>query len=137
MSGVFVDTSAWLALADKRDKYHAMATAVYPHLLQQNPRLVTTNLVVAETFTLIRHRLGYKPGIHFLRSLRQSQRLVRVYADESLEVEAEQILGQYVDQDFSLTDAVSFVVMRGHELDQAFAFDHHFQVMGFSLTPTT
>lgn len=137
MSGVFVDTGAWLALADRRDKYHGVATAVYPQLLQQQPRLVTTNLVIAESYALIRYRLGYEPGIRFLRSLRQSQRLVRLYADDAAEMAAEQLLEKYADQDFSLVDAVSFMVMRQHELTQVFAFDHHFQVMGFTLVVTS
>jgi len=132
MSGVFVDSSAWLALADRRDKFHETAAAVYPQLLQHQPRLVTTNLIIAESFALIRYRLGYEPGIRFLRSLRQSQRLVRLYADETVELVAEQLLEKYADQDFSLVDAVSFVVMRQNELAQVFAFDHHFQVMGFT-----
>lgn len=137
MSGVFVDTSAWLALADRRDKYHAAATAVYPQLLQQHPRLITTNLVIAESYALVRYRLGYEPGIRFLRSLRQSQRLVRLYTDDATELAAEQLLEKYADQDFSLVDAVSFVVMRQQELIQVFAFDHHFQVMGFTLVVTS
>ncbi|MBX3055291.1 MAG: PIN domain-containing protein [Anaerolineae bacterium] len=126
-------TGAWLALADRRDKYHGVATAVYLQLLQQHPRLVTTNLVIAESYALIRYRLGHEPGMRFLRSLRQSQRLVRLYADEAAELDAEQLLEKYADQDFSLVDAVSFVVMRQHELTQVFAFDHHFRVMGFTL----
>ena len=137
MSGVFVDTGAWLALADRRDKYHGAATAVYPQLLQQHPRLVTTNLVIAESYALIRYRLGHEPGIRFLRSLRQSQRLLHLYPDETVELAAEQLLEKYADQDFSLVDAVSFVVMRQHELAQVFAFDHHFQVMGFTLVVTS
>ncbi len=133
MNAVFVDSGAWLALADRRDKYHAAATAVYPQLLHQFPRLVTTNLVVAESFNLIRRRLGYEPGIRFLRSLRQSPRLTWVYANEPLELEAETILQEYADQDFSLVDAVSFAFMRQQEIAHVFGFDHHFQVMGFTL----
>lgn len=106
---------------------------MYPQLLQQHPRLVTTNLVIAESYALIRYRLGHEPGMRFLRSLRQSQRLVRLYADDAAELDAEQLLEKYADQDFSLVDAVSFVVMRQHELTQVFAFDHHFRVMGFTL----
>ncbi|HRQ41105.1 MAG TPA: PIN domain-containing protein [Chloroflexota bacterium] len=133
MSGVFVDTGAWLALADRRDKYHGAATAVYPQLLQQHPRLITTNLVIAESYALIRYRLGYQPGIRFLRSLRQSQRLARLYTDETVELAAEQLIEKYADQDFSLVDAASFVVMRQHNITEVFAFDHHFLVMGFTL----
>lgn len=137
MNEIFVDSGAWLALADRRDRYHETAVTTYPQLLRQTPRFVTTNLVIAESYNLIRRRLGYEPGISFLQSLRQTSRLVRVYSDERLEIEAEEILKQYTDQTFSLVDAVSFAVMQQRSLNQVFAFDSHFQVMGFTLLPTT
>lgn len=136
MSEIFVDSGAWLALADRRDRYHETAVAVYPQLLRQIPRLVTTNLVIAETYNLIRRRLGYEAGIKFLQSSRQTSRLVRVYSDADLEIAAEEILQQYADQTFSFVDAVSFAVMKQRDLEQVFAFDHHFQVMGFTLLPS-
>jgi predicted nucleic acid-binding protein len=40
-------------------------------------------------------------------------------------------LARFADQKFSLTDAVSFEVMRRRSLRHAFAFDAHFQVAGF------
>lgn len=137
MNEIFVDSGAWLALADRRDRYHETAVATYPQLLGQVPHLVTTNLVIAETYNLVRRRLGYEPGISFLRSLRQTSRLIRVYSDEHLEMAAEEILHQFSDQTFSFVDAVSFSVMQQRGLDHAFAFDHHFQVMGFTLLPGT
>ena len=135
MAEIFVDTGAWLALADKRDQYHKAATAVYPQILHQYPRLITTNLVIAETYNLIRRRLGHQAGISFLSSLRQTSRLKRIYTNDAATSQAEAILKQYNDQDFSLVDAVSFVVMHEQNSTQVFAFDHHFQVMGFNLVP--
>ena len=135
MQEIFVDSGAWLALADKRDQYHGRATAVYPQLLGQSNRLITTNLVVAESYNLIRRRLGYEPGMRFLQSLRQSSRLERVYADMELEIAGEAILQQYNDQKFSLVDAISFALMQHRGIQQTFAFDSHFQVMGFEMLP--
>lgn len=109
--------------------------AVYPNVLQQWKRLVTTNLVIAETYNLIRRRLGHMPAINFLDSLRQSSRLIKVYSDHALESEAESILRRYLDQDFSLVDAVSFALMRTRAITQAFAFHQHFLVVGFTLVP--
>lgn len=136
MNEIFVDSGAWLALADRRDKFHAVAVDSYPRLLRQPIRLVTSNLVVAESYNLISRRLGHEPGIRFLKSLRGSSRLLRVYADDSVTIEAETVLAQYEDQDFSLVDAVSFTLMRQRGIEQVFAFDYHFQVMGYTLLPT-
>jgi predicted nucleic acid-binding protein len=39
------------------------------------------------------------------------------------------------DQDFSYTDAVSFVVMKQYGITEAFSFDKHFVTAGFTLIP--
>ena len=51
---LFVDTSIWYAAADKSDLSNARAKAV----LGGGEPLVTTDHVLIETWTLIRHRLG-------------------------------------------------------------------------------
>jgi uncharacterized protein len=109
---VFVDTGASVALADTDDQYHSIAVGAYAPLLRQVDSLVTTNLVIAESYTLIRRRLGHRPGIRFLETLRTTQRLIKVYSDSVLEADAEATLRHYADQSFSFTDAVSFAVVR-------------------------
>lgn len=132
---VFVDTGAWLALADTSDHLHQTAQKIFALLLRGGSQLVTTNLVVAETYTLIRRRVGHKAAIRFLQSIRSSPRLERVYINADVELQAEAILQQYADQDFSYVDAVSFAVMRGRGMKSAFAFDRHFLLTGFLLIP--
>jgi len=134
---IFVDTGAWLAVSDARDSYHAVAVERYRRLLREALPLVTTNLVTAEAYIAIRRTGGHPPAIRFLQFLRQSSRLTKVYSDATLEVAAEGLLAQYVDQDFSFADAVSFVVMRRRGIEEAFAFDHHFRTAGFTLLPTS
>jgi len=46
-------------------------------------------------------------------------------------------LERFDDQDFSLTDAVSFAVMTKRGIREALALDRHFCVAGFSVLPTT
>lgn len=132
---IFVDTGAWIAISDHRDQHHVAATGVYPRLLQQYRALVTTNLVIAETYVMIRRVGGYKPAMRFLDSIRRSSRILKIYSDEVLEEQAEGILRRYDDQDFSFTDAVSFAVMGQRGITEAFAFDRHFLIAGFTLVP--
>lgn len=132
---IFVDTGAWIALADADDQYHPSAQTVYLDLLKQRRQLITTNLVVSEAYIAIRRTLGHTQAMAFLKSVRTSPRIARIYADAALEDQAIQILEKYDDQEFSYVDAISFATMRQRKLTHAFAFDKHFSTAGFVRVP--
>jgi len=132
---LFVDTGAWYALADSSDQHHNEAVEIYPKLLSSYHPLKTTNLIIAETYILIRRGIGYQASIAFLENISSSPRVVKIYSDSILEEAAESILRQYQDQDFSYTDAVSFAVMKQYGITEAFCFDKHFVTAGFTLIP--
>jgi predicted nucleic acid-binding protein len=132
---VFVDSGAWLALAHSRDQYHGRASEIYPCLLAESRRLLTTNLVVAECHSLLLKYKGRGPALLFLETIGQSPRIEQVHATADIETKAIEILRQHQDQDFSLTDAVSFAIMKQRGIRTAFAFDSHFAAAGFTLVP--
>lgn len=134
MTLLFVDTSAWLALVNERDKWHSEAVEAYPNLLKTYD-LVTTNHILAETYELTRRRLGHAKVSFFVQQLHQSPRLQIVYTERDAELQAVSLLRQYADQNFSYVDAVSFALMQTWEIGQAFTFDAHFLVMGFERLP--
>ena len=127
-----MDTSAWFALADASDEWHQRARDAYPLLLKDG-RLITTNLVLAETYTLMRYALGWSNAIAFLDLIKSSPRIEVTRADGETEDVALAILRQYRDQRFSYTDGVSFAVMKALSLEEAFTFDRHFATAGFRM----
>ena len=58
---------------------------------------MTTNLVIAEAYAMIRRHTGYQPAIGFLDSIRQASRLTKIYSDAALEAEAEKTLRRYAE----------------------------------------
>jgi uncharacterized protein len=122
---VFLDSSANLAIIDANDANHSAAIAIRRGLVSSRSRLLTTNYILDESYTLIMSELGTRVGLLFLRDIRQSVITIhRVSASD--EVRAEQILAQYRDHTFSYTDAVSFAVMERFRITTAFAFDRDF-----------
>ena len=75
-------------------------------------RLLTTTLVVSDTYIALRLRVSHSAAVRFLDALQASPRIVRVVVGRPLEVAAENLLRQFADHRFSYTDAVSFSVMR-------------------------
>jgi predicted nucleic acid-binding protein len=132
---LFVDTGAWLAVIDPKDQYHQPASTFYRQVLQAHRYLITTNLVVAETYVNLRRSLSHAAAIGFLDTIKQSSRIECVWSSPDLEDQARQILRKYDDQDFSYVDAVSFALMQEMEITEAFAFDRHFVTAGFVCVP--
>ncbi len=132
---IFIDTSAWLALADNDDAHHKKAVSAYPSLLKFHSALVTSNLVIAESYILILKELGHKAAISFLEGIKTSPRILKVYSNEKIEADAEEILAKYDDHNFSYTDAVSFAIMKELKIKKAFCFDKHFMTAGFAKIP--
>jgi predicted nucleic acid-binding protein len=132
---LFVDAGGWIALANSDDQYHAIAASGYPDFLRRYRRLLTTTLVVAESYVALRLGLGHRAAVRFLDILEASPRIHRVPVGLALEQSAERILRQYSEQRFSYIDAVSFAVMQARGLTVAFAFDQHFSTFGFVCVP--
>ena len=130
---IFVDASAWIALADRDDSHHKKAAAVYPSLLKENNRLITSNFVIAETYVVLLKELGHAAAISFLERVKTSPRIARVYSTEDIEAEAQKMLVKYRDHDFSYADAVSFTFMKRLKIKKTFAFDKHFLSAGFTV----
>lgn len=128
---VFVDTSAFYALADESDRNHRRAKAAYGKLTRE--RLVTTDHVLVECWFLIGSRLGRDAAIEFWDALRSG--IVRVVEVTASDLDrAHAIIEQFPDQTLSLVDATSLAVMEREEIETAFAFDAHFRVYRFGKT---
>lgn len=126
---IFVDTSAFYALADEDDQYHHQAKAFYNSIVAKD-QLVTTDYILVECWFLIGSRLGRRAAIEFWDGLRSGIAEVLKVEPQDLE-KAYQVIQRYSDQDFSLVDATSFAVMEREKIEKAFAFDPDFQIYRF------
>ncbi len=129
---LFVDTSAWFALANRRDPDHRAAREV---LANFRGRLVTSNFIFDETVTLCLYRLGRDAALRVGDELRSGALadVVRTTTDD--ETRAWKLFSGRADKDYSFTDCVSFVIMRRLEITKAAAFDDDFRREGFSVLP--
>ena len=135
---VFVDTSAWIAVAVKKDKNHQIAADYYKDLLKIPARLVTSNYVLAETYTRLRYDVSHQKILEFYGIILEAckeNRLAVIWIDERLERDSWEIFKKYSDQMFSFVDCTSFAICKKIKVDQVFAFDDDFKIMGFLVKP--
>lgn len=109
---IFVDTSAWLALYDRKDQNHRTAREVAEYLRESRVPLVTTDYIFDETVTIVRRRVGHREAVAFGEALLKSSVVRLVEIDGVLRRRAWDIFVKYGDQRFSYTDCTSFVVMQ-------------------------
>ena len=126
---VLLDTSALYAVLDRDDENHEAAARVWEDLLAADARLMTHNYVVLELTALLQHRIGMEA----VRDL-----VVEVlpvctvqWVSEAVHAGALHYLLATGKRRLSLTDCVSFELMRRNGCDRAFAFDPHFDQQGF------
>jgi len=136
---IFVDTSAWDALADKADKDHLSALR-FRDKIAGECKLVTSNYILDELYTLLLMNVGYQPTIDYkekLDILIAEHVLDVIWIDHELAKRGWDVFEQYnVDKQWSFTDCMSYVVMKESGITEVFAFDHHFEQMGFILLPS-
>ena len=130
---VFVDSGAWIALALRRGSLHERAKIVWQNLQGDGARLHTSIPVVLETFTFLDRNATRDVGLAWRESLAEIESLVvHSYGLEEMD-EAWSYFRRRDLHKLSAVDATSFVIMRRHEIRVAFAFDHHFAMVGFRI----
>jgi len=146
---VFVDASAFIALAANKDESHERAVGIYEVLTTSGARLFTTNHVVDEVcnWLLWDRTLGHRFAVRFGEFIQTSWTAriphrdqaapiapwarTLVYSDPDLERLAWDIFARYDTAGFSFTDCVSFAAMQSLGIKKAFTFDKHYDTMGF------
>lgn len=133
---VLVDSSAFLSLEDRDEPSHRRSTAAFEALVTAGARMLTTNFVFDETYTLLLTRLSRSRAIAWGQSLLSGALVQLIRVESEHERRAWEILLQFEDKSFSYTDATSFAVAEHLSVADAFALDRHFRQFGrFRIVP--
>ena len=122
---VFADTSGLYAALDKRDPFHAEALELFRRAETQGWRLVTSSYVVHETWALVQSRLGWEALDELLDTLLPACEVV--FVGRELHEAALARCRRERLRELSLTDCVSFELMKQLGLAEAIARDRHFE----------
>jgi uncharacterized protein len=133
---ILVDSSAWYALADSRERRHEDALKLFGRVTRgELGRILTTDYILDETYTLLRMRVGLGPVRALRDLLTGSRNLQLLRVSERAFDQAIELMLAHDDKRWSLTDCTSFVLMRELEIGSAFAFDRNFSEAGFEVLP--
>lgn len=126
---VFVDTSAFYALASETDSAHGVASEIYAQLKAAGAAFVTTNYVFLEAVSLLQRRHGVEEAERFGDFVAETVEMIWMTARQH-QAAWEHWTGRRA-RGLSLVDCSCFMVMRDLDIRDVFAFDAQFQQAGF------
>lgn len=128
MKGAFVDTSFLIACVLAKDAWHDRAIARQRRIVG---RLVTTEYVLMEFVDALSQPPVRRSALAAVGLLRRQPAVRIVAASTALMDEGLALHALYADKAWSLTDCISFSVMKREGLSDALTSDRHFEQAGF------
>ncbi len=128
---VFVDSSAWIALALSRDPLHLQAREQWELLRSASAKLYTSIPIIIETFTFLDRNANRDVALAWNESITKT-RIVHILPCELRDLEQSWQYFRRADlHKLSAVDATSFAIMRRARIRLVYTFDYHFAVVGF------
>lgn len=128
MNPVFADTSYYAALLSPKDYLHVAAVE---WLREGLGPVVVTEFVLLELGNGFHSTTDRQLFVDFQSQLREDPNTALIPASSELLGAGLELFRQRVDKEWSLTDCISFVVMRRQGLTDALTADRHFTQAGF------
>lgn len=135
---LFVDTWGWLALEDRKDPRHGAAALCYLERSKTAGRIVTSNFVLAESFTLLFRRRPFDEAWRFANAIHASASITVEPVTDGRFRKALELRRRFADKPrISFTDLSSMVIMTELKLTDVLTADAHFRHvgLGFQVLP--
>lgn len=128
MTECFADSFVFLAMVNPRDRRHTDAVQTLASLRRP---MVTTAWVLTELADGLACHTTRALFQNIEARLRADDRVAIIPPSEELYLSGLALYHDRPDKDWSLTDCISFVVMKDRHIVEALTGDHHFEQAGF------
>jgi len=125
---VFADTSFFLASLNPDDQLHPKAISLSREITGLR---LTTGFVLLEVGNVMSRAALRSRFVEFYTWIGEHPRIRIVPASGELSHRGYELYAAREDKDWSLTDYISFIVMREEELHAALTHDQHFEQAGY------
>ncbi len=130
---IFVDTSAFYALASRDDANHERVKALFGRLANANEILISSSYVMSETMGLLQHRLGWATLQRFVEDV--TPLVTVIWVKEREHQAGWQLMLGSPARHFTIVDATAMVIMRQENLRSCATLDPEFRRQGFEILP--
>jgi uncharacterized protein len=119
----FVDTSAWFAAANVKDRHNQRAI----ELLSAGLELITSTFVLVETWLILQSKMSFAVAEDFAGYIRLGAAKIEPNEIGDLEY-SWRVRETFQDQPFSLVDRTSLAIMERLQISKVVAFDDDFVI---------
>ncbi|MFQ5456092.1 MAG: type II toxin-antitoxin system VapC family toxin [Nitrospirota bacterium] len=133
MKPIFVDTSALIAIGNKRDFFHSQAVKVRNELKNSQRIFVTTSAILLELGNAFCSAKLRPSAIKLIEAINHSKKWKCVIVNGVLIEQGFQKFKQMQDKEWGLVDCISMVVTKNHGISEIFTTDNHFEQAGFNI----
>lgn len=130
MTPVFADTFYFVALLNESDNAHNQAVACSR---DANLNVVTTPWILTEVADGFSSKFSRKGFLQLYDAIYDDSSVCVVPATQALFDSGIELYRNRSDKEWSLTDCISFVVMKERRITEALTGDHHFEQAGFKM----
>ena len=128
MKTVFADAFYFVALVNRADQHHSRVVAA---ARQFRDNVLTTEWILAEFADALAESASRRLVPQFIRDLEQDPKVRIIRAGSELFQRGLRLYDERPDKEWSLTDCISFVVMKDENIRDALTGDQHFEQAGF------
>lgn len=120
---ILVDSDAFVGLLLEKDAHHERSARLFAEVASQGASIVTNSFVIAETATVLSHRVGQELARIFLDEVIEQGRFPTVFVTEALQQQAIEIFKMQESRGTSMTDCVNVAIMQQLQISTIFSFD--------------
>ena len=131
MKRVFVDTSALVALFDRKDSNHLRAKAIMERIKTDRIQMLISDYIFDECITTVLSAIGHRAAVTVGEFMLSSKIVEITWLDDSVKLRAWDFFKRHSDKSFSFTDCTTFILMKELRVNTYFSFDRDFQQAGF------
>ncbi len=133
MGPLFLDSAFVIALVFKADQSYVNAQATWGRLTSERRKFVTTTFILDEAVTFLSSRGEHELAVETGNQLLTSPAIEMIDVERPLVERGWEYFVRHQDKTYSLTDCISFVVMKQEAILEALTFDIHFTQAGFQI----
>lgn len=133
---IFIDTSAWIALNEKKEKHYEEAKSFVDRNKKKEfsfGSIHTSEMILQETYTFLRYNYNYDAALDIVERVLKSNIIIHPFSSLNFEEVWNRLKRE--ENKLSFVDWSTVVRMEDYDIKHVFSFDGDFKKLGYIVMP--